>query len=63
MSILDKLELPAPAGMLLKQQLELMKTVQLRIKEDELALESMMSTSPAMGYLQSLPGMGKSSRQ
>jgi transposase len=47
MSFLEKLELPAPAGLLLKQQLEMLKNVQLRIKEDEKALETMMSTTPA----------------
>ena len=55
---LEKLELPAPAGLLLKQQLEMLRTVQLRIKEDEAALEGMMEKTPGFERLLSLPGMG-----
>jgi transposase len=58
MSFLEKLELPAPAGLLLKQQLEMLKNVQLRIKEDEKALETMMSATPAQQHVLSIPGMG-----
>ena len=58
LGFLDRLELPAPAGLLLKQQLEMHKAVQLRIKEDEAALERMMGTTPAQERLLSLPGMG-----
>jgi len=58
MGFLEKLELPAPAGLLLKQQLEMLKNVQLRIKEDEKALEAMMSTTPAQQHVLSIPGMG-----
>jgi transposase len=59
LSFLEKLDLAAPAGLLLKQQLDMLKNVQLRIKEDEAALESMLTTSVEMNYVQSLPGMGK----
>jgi transposase len=58
MSFLEKLELAAPAGLLLKQQLEMLKSVQLRIKEDEKALETMMSTTKAQENVLSIPGMG-----
>lgn len=55
---LEKLELPAPAGLLLKQQLEMLKNVQLRIKEDEAALREMMKQTPALKHVVSIPGMG-----
>jgi transposase len=55
---LEKLELPAPAGLLLKQQLEMLKNVQLRIKEDEVALSEMMKQTPELKRVVSLPGMG-----
>lgn len=58
MSFLEKLELPAPSGLLLKQQLELLKSVQARIKEDEAALEQMMSTTEDQKHVLSIPGMG-----
>ncbi len=58
MGFLEKLELPAPTGLLLKQQLEMLKSVQLRIKEDETALEAMMSTTEAQKQVLSIPGMG-----
>jgi transposase len=58
LSFLEKLELPAPAGLLLKQQLEMLKNVQQRIKEDEKALEAMMSTTEAQKHVLSIPGMG-----
>jgi transposase len=58
MGILEGLKLPEPAGMLLKQQLEMLRTVQGRIIEDEKALAEMMKETPDMGYVQSLPGMG-----
>lgn len=58
MSFLTKLELPAPAGLLLKQQIEMMKSLQLRVKEDEAALAQMMGTTPAQEHILSLPGMG-----
>ena len=58
MSFLEKLELPAPAGLLLKQQLEMLKNVQQRIKEDETALEQMMSTTDAQKHVLSIKGMG-----
>ena len=58
MSFLEKLELAAPAGLLLKQQLDMLKNVQLRTKEDEKALESMMSTIEAQKHVLSIPGMG-----
>ncbi len=58
MGFLEKLELPAPAGLLLKQQLDMLKNVQARIKEDEAALEQMMSTTDAQKHVLSIPGMG-----
>ncbi|MBB5035765.1 IS110 family RNA-guided transposase [Prosthecobacter vanneervenii] len=58
MSFLEKLKLPTPAGLLLKQQLEMLKNVQARIKEDEAALAQMMSTTAAQQHVQSIPGMG-----
>lgn len=58
MSFLERLELPAPAGLLLKQQLEMLRTVQLRIKEDEAALEGMIEKSFGYHHVLSLPGMG-----
>ncbi|MGI8425326.1 MAG: IS110 family transposase [Actinomycetota bacterium] len=58
MSFLERLELPAPAGLLLKQQLEMLRTVQMRIKEDEVALEAMIEQTPAYRRLLTLPGMG-----
>jgi transposase len=58
MSFLEKLELPAPAGLLLKQQLEMLKTLQTRSKEDETALDQMVSPSGDQERVLSLPGMG-----
>lgn len=58
MGFLEKLELAAPAGLLLKQQLDMLKNVQTRIKEDEAALEQMMSTTDSQKRVLSLPGMG-----
>lgn len=58
LSFLENLELPAPAGLLLKQQLEMLRTVQTRIKEDEAALEKMIDRSAAYTHLLSVPGMG-----
>ncbi|WP_395740632.1 IS110 family transposase [Prosthecobacter sp.] len=58
MSFLEKLTLPAPAGLLLKQQLEMLKGLQQRIKEDEKALEAMMSATDAQQHVQTIPGMG-----
>lgn len=58
MGFLDKLELPAPAGLLLKQQLEMLKNTQTRIKEDEAALAGMMSSTQGQEHVLSIPGMG-----
>ena len=58
MGFLTKLELPAPAALLLKQQLEMLQTVQARVKEDEVALAKMMSSTKAQEHLLSIPGMG-----
>jgi transposase len=58
LSFLERLELPAPAGLLLKQQLEMLRTVQTRIKEDEAALKEMIDAGAAYTHLLSLPGMG-----
>lgn len=58
LSFLEALELPAPAGLLLRQQLEMLRNLQLRIREDEKALEAMLDHSPALERVRSLPGMG-----
>jgi transposase len=58
MSFLHKLELPAPAGLLLSQQLALLREIALRIREDEKGLEGMIEASPALHYVRSIPGMG-----
>lgn len=58
LGFLEKLRLPAPAGLLLKQQLEMLKSLQLRVKEDECALSEMMQHTPALAQVRSLPGMG-----
>ena len=58
MSFLEKLELPAPARLLLTQQLALLKELAVRIHEDEKALEGLVQESPALNYVNSLPGMG-----
>jgi transposase len=58
LGFLDKLDLPAPSGLLLKQQLEMLRNLQTRIAEDEAALKSMLEDSPELAFIQSLPGMG-----
>ena len=58
LSFLEKLELPAPARLLLTQQLALLKELAVRIHEDEKALEGLLQESPALNYVRSLPGMG-----
>ena len=58
LSFLEKLELPAPARLLLTQQLALLKELAVRIHEDEKALEGLLEESPALNYVRSLPGMG-----
>jgi len=58
LGFLDKLQLPAPAGLLLKQHLELLRNLQSRIAEDEAALKSLLEDSPELGFIQSIPGMG-----
>jgi transposase len=58
LSFLDKLELAAPAGLLLTQQLTLLRELALRIREDEKALEAMIQVSRALHHVRSLPGMG-----
>ena len=58
LSFLEKLELPAPARLLLTQQLALLKELAVRIHEDEKALEGLVQESPALNYVRSLPGMG-----
>jgi transposase len=55
---MEELTLPAPAGLMLKQQLEMLRNLSIRIKEDEIALAELMSTSPELAYVASLPGMG-----
>lgn len=58
LAFLEGLELPAPAGLLLKQQLEMLRAVQIRIKEDEAALAKMIDAGADYNHLLSLPGMG-----
>lgn len=58
MSFLDALELPAPAGLLLRQQLDMLRNLQTRIREDEKTLETMLEHTPALEKVRSLPGMG-----
>jgi transposase len=58
MGFLERLELPAPAGLLLKQQLEMLRTLHSRIKEDEVALRETIEPSAAYDQILSLPGMG-----
>jgi transposase len=58
MGFLDKLELAAPAGLLLKQQLEILRTLGLRIAEDEKVLAEMLKETPDLARVRSLPGMG-----
>jgi transposase len=58
LSFLEKLELPAPAKLLLTQQLALLKELAVRIHEDEKALEGLLQESPALKYVRSLSGMG-----
>lgn len=58
LGFLDKLELPAPSGLLLKQQLDMLKNLQTRIKEDEVALAAMMNSTQGQEHVMSIPGMG-----
>jgi len=58
LSFLEKLELPAPASLLLTQQLALLKELAVRIHEDEKALAGLLQETPALNYVRSLPGMG-----
>ena len=58
LSFLEKLELPAPASLLLTQQLALLKELGVRIHEDEKALAGLLQETPALNYVRSLPGMG-----
>lgn len=58
MSFLSKLQLPDPDGMLLAQQLEMLRNLQLRIKEDEAVIKERMGDNAAMERLRSMPGMG-----
>ncbi len=58
LNFLEKLELPAPASLLLTQQLALLKELAVRIHEDEKALEGLLQETPALNYVRSLPGMG-----
>ncbi len=58
LGFLEALELPAPAGLLLKQQLDMLRNLQVRIREDEKTLEGMLEHTPALERVRSLPGMG-----
>ena len=55
---MESLKLPAPSGLMLKQQLEMMRHLSLRIKEDEVALAELMSTASDLANVASIPGMG-----
>jgi transposase len=58
LSFLEGLELPAPGGLLLKQQLDMLRNLEVRIREDEKTLEAMLEHTPALERVRSLPGMG-----
>jgi transposase len=58
MSLLKKIELASAAGLLLKQQLEVLKNMQTRIQEDEAALVKMMSSKDGQRHILSIPGIG-----
>lgn len=58
LGFLEALELPAPAGLLLRQQLDMLRNLQVRIREDEKTLEAMLERTPALERVRSLPGMG-----
>ena len=58
MSFLRKLQLPAPDGTLLQQQVALLGELQVRITEDEKLLKQMHCEHPLLGHILSLPGMG-----
>ena len=58
LGFLEALELPAPAGLLLRQQLDMLRNLQVRIREDEKTLETMLEHTPALERVRSLPGMG-----
>jgi transposase len=58
MSFLTKLELPDPAGLLLAQNLEALKELAPKIKEDEKALKEELKGDEAVTLLQSIPGVG-----
>ena len=51
LSLLEKLELPAPARLLLTQQLALLKELAVRIREDEETLEELLQENPALNYV------------
>jgi transposase len=58
MGILQGLELPGAAGLLLKGQLEILRQLGLRIRETEVALAGMMEESADLRFVRSIPGMG-----
>lgn len=58
LGFLESLELPAPAGLLLKQQLEMLRTLAARIREDEKALRELLEESAQREWVSSIPGMG-----
>ena len=58
LGFLEKLELAEPAGMLLTQQLALHNELVARIRQDEAALKDLMSQSPELTHVCSLPEKG-----
>jgi transposase len=58
LGFLEKLTLPEPDGLLLKQQLEVLKALQLRIRESDAVLKARLKDDPARELIQSIPGMG-----
>ena len=60
LSFLEKLELPAPASLLLTQQLALLKELGVRIHEDEKALAGLLQETPALNYVPAYPGWDQS---
>ncbi|NBR48501.1 IS110 family transposase [bacterium] len=57
-SALCKLKLPDPAGLLLRQQLEVLESLKIRIAEDEATLKKMLEATPELDFVLSIPGMG-----
>ena len=55
-SALCKLTLPDPAGLLLRQHLEVLESLKIRIAEDEATLKKMLEATPQFDFVLSLRG-------